>query len=414
MDAYLQYLNSLISNNKKKFNHFGTIPWVKPFNDGEWLNTRNMFLEELNGAILFNNTKPYYNHISKGCLLCGSGGWSCLFITGKCNAGCFYCPAPQTMDETPESQRIKFETPESYAEYISYFGYKGVSFSGGEPLLFPERTIKYLKEVRKRCPQEIYTWLYTNGIQSNPQLFKKLSEAGLNEVRFDIGATGMNLDKVANAFNIIENLTIEIPAVPEETENLKRLLPKMVKIGVRNLNLHQMRLTIYNAPKLLQRAYTYIPAEQPVVMESELAALELMNYAKSNSIDIGINYCSFDFKHRFQKAGYRNRLAHALVQGSETITRQGFLRNMDRESIEYHYYQLSDPCDTYTPYNNLSLTYKNYFVKLIASYHHHFSSLGEMEAVNGIIKDEPENIPANEVLFTIWQHEYIERNLREY
>ena len=70
----------------------------------------------------------------------------------------------------------------------------------------------------------------------------------------------------------------------------------MIKAGVTNLNLHQLRLTKYNAPKLLKHNYTYIHAEQPIVLESELAALEILDFARSENLKIGINYCSFFFK----------------------------------------------------------------------------------------------------------------------
>ncbi len=50
----------------------------------------------------------------------------------------------------------------------------------------------------------------------------------------------------------------------------------MIKAGVSNLNLHQLRLTKHNAEKLAKRNYTFIPAEQPIVLESELAALDIL------------------------------------------------------------------------------------------------------------------------------------------
>lgn len=106
-------------------------------------------------------------------------------------------------------------------------------------------------------------------------------------------------------------------------EKIIELIPKMIKAGVTNLNLHQLRLTPYNAPKLLQRPYTYIPAERPIVLESELAALEIIDRAQKNSCDIGINYCSFFFKNRFQKAGYKKMLAHKLKTKTKRLPSKG-------------------------------------------------------------------------------------------
>ncbi len=290
MEAFDSYLNDLVNQNRNLFNSETNINWLHPYNSAHFQQRREELLKQLEENFLFKETKPYHKQISKGCMLCGLGTWSCLFITGKCNAGCFYCPAPQLSDETPETQGLKFDTAESYAEYIDFFKFKGVSFSGGEPLLFFDRTLQYLKQIRKKCSPSVYIWMYTNGILGDEQKFRKLAAAGIDEVRFDIGATGFKLDKLHAAKGIVPTISIEIPAIPEEKEKLKQLLPEMIKAGVSNLNLHQLRLTKHNAPKLLKRDYTYIPAERPIVLESELAALEIIQYAKQNHLDIGINY----------------------------------------------------------------------------------------------------------------------------
>ncbi|HKI88877.1 MAG TPA: radical SAM protein, partial [Draconibacterium sp.] len=145
MEAFNSYLNDLVNKNKETFSSFHNITWLQPYNSTELRNRREELLRSLEDSLLFKETKPYHKQISKGCKICGLGSWSCLFITGKCNANCFYCPAPQLTDEIPETQNLEFETAEAYAEYINFFRFKGVSFSGGEPLLFFDRTLQYLK-----------------------------------------------------------------------------------------------------------------------------------------------------------------------------------------------------------------------------------------------------------------------------
>src|SRR5690606_31762738 len=167
---------------------------------------------------------------------------------------------------------------------------------------------------------DLYIWMYTNGILATKEKLRLLAEAGLNEIRFDIGATGYRLDKVKLAKGIVPNITIEIPAVPEQKEKIKHLLPEMIAAGVSNLNLHQLRLTNYNAPKLLQHNYTYIPAEQPIAVDSELAALEIVVYGREKALPIGINYCSFFFKNRFQPAGFRKLLTKTSLAADNNIT----------------------------------------------------------------------------------------------
>jgi hypothetical protein len=134
MNAFYQWLNALINKNKSDFAGWPQINWLNPYNSETFLKQRDGLLKKIESS-LFKNTKPYYDHISRGCEICGSGEWSCLFINGKCNANCFYSPAPQIVDEVPSTQGINFEYPANYANYVDYFNFKVVSFSGGEPML---------------------------------------------------------------------------------------------------------------------------------------------------------------------------------------------------------------------------------------------------------------------------------------
>lgn len=415
MDSYYRYLNNLININKREFGRYQGLKWISPWQAAELEAQRNQLLMEAGNQSLFKDTKPFLNHISKGCQLCGEGQWSCLFITGQCNANCFYCPAPQEKDEPPESQGLIFPTPEAYAEYINYFGFKGVSFSGGEPLLVRDRVMQYLKAVRNSCNPDIYTWMYTNGLLANREIFKSLADRGLDEVRFDIGATGYQLKYLEQARNVISNVTVEIPAIPEQKALLIELLPKLVNAGVTNLNLHQLRLTHHNAPKLIKRGYTYIPAERPIVLESELTALEVMAYAQKNNIPIGINYCSFHFKYRFQKAGYRKIIAKKFKNTGEKITEKGYIRLRNGAAINYDGITLHsmENSKLAIPSSLLELTHKKYGVQRSPARKITIDDQHQM-LVADILNNSGSQIPKQDALFEIWQHEYIEKGLRSY
>jgi len=413
MKEYYKWLNALVNSNKNTFVDWSNLRWLNNYSAYEAQEKKEALLEKV-GNSLFKGTKPYYNQISKGCKLCGLGQWSCLFITGKCNGSCFYCPASQQEDHIPTTQGLNFADPAAYAEYINYFGFKGVSFSGGEPLLQFERTLEFLKQVRKKCNPDTYIWMYTNGILGEPQKFRKLAAAGINEVRFDIGATAFRLDKIAAAKGLIPVITIEIPAVPEELEKLKKLLPEMVKAGVTNLNLHQLRLTQHNVKQLSKRDYTYIHAEQPVVLESELAALELITYAREHSIDIGINYCSFHFKNRFQKAGFRNRVASALAKSDDVLSENGYVRQYSNETIGYETIRIFDEKPELITTEELQLSHKRYFYTRRPVLIPAKTDEATIAEIDKLLEKEPDEIPEDPLLFRIWQLEYIERGLREY
>lgn len=414
MEPYNKYLNSLLNKNRFQFSEFAGIQWLNSFQAMKAQEQRNLLTTNNDQSWLFKQTKPYYHEISRGCRLCGEGRWSCLFITNKCNANCFYCPAPQLKDETPATQSLTFDTAESYAGYINQFGFKGVSFSGGEPLLFFERTLHYLKTVRQLCSPDLYIWMYTNGILASKEKFRLLAEAGLDEIRFDIGATGYRIDKVKMAKGIIPNVTIEIPAVPEKKEKLKQLLPEMIEAGVTNLNLHQLRLTKHNAPKLLRQNYTFIAAEQPVVLGSELAALEIIDYALTMNLDLGINYCSFSFKNRYQPASFRRILAEAAAIPGQHITEKGFIREYDGNSIGYKTMVISEKEVAGNNSLKFELPHKTCYIKAETAMASKQLDAEMNIQVDDLLQKEPAEIPSDDLLFRIWQMEYIEKGLRDY
>lgn len=410
MEAFNVYLNDLVNKNKNL--NFGKVPikWLNEYADCEMMDIRNNLIDNELNAWLFENTKPYYNQISQGCKICGEGKWSCLFITNKCNANCFYCPAAQINDDVPGTQGINFNNAEDYAQYVKYFGFKGVAFTGGEPLLFFDRTLDYLKQVRKIAPADIYTWMYTNGILANELYIRQLADAGLDEIRFDIGADLYKLDKIKFAKSVIPNITIEIPAVPEECDKLISLLPQMIQAGVTNLNLHQLRLTEYNSARLLKHNYTYLPAERPVVIESEVAALKIIAYAREHSLPIGINYCSFFFKNRFQQSGFRRQMALAMGILPENITHNGYIRKLANDSLSYSTFSIKEK--DFAGSTKISAGEKIYYAKEENAMNPLFITNDNRSAVEGLLNSTSQAVPVESFLFDIWQMEYIEKGLR--
>ena len=142
----------------------------------------------------------------------------------------------------------------------------------------PDLTLDYMSAVRKRCGDDVHLWLYTNGTLLTADLCSRLRDAGLDEIRFDLGAVRYHLKKLRLAVGCIPTVTVEIPAVPEDEELLKRKMVEMAGAGVNHLNLHQIRLTPYNLGPLTARGYTFLHGEKVTVLESELSALRTVRF----------------------------------------------------------------------------------------------------------------------------------------
>lgn len=275
-----------------------------------------------------NASKQGSQKLSPGCRACLEGNWSCLFITGNCNCRCFYCPTAQDVGGDPGTNNLDFPKVDDYVDYLARFGFSGASISGGEPLLVLEKSLKYLRAIRRRLGDGIHLWLYTNGTLLTADIARRLRDAGLDEIRVDIGATGYALDQVQLAVGIIPHITIEIPAIPEEETLLRGKLAEMADCGVNYLNLHQLRLTNHNYSQLAGRGYTFLHGESVTVLESELTALELLRCSLDQQLALGVNYCSFVYKNRFQGAAGRRRAGAQIAKNHEEVTVAGYLRSL--------------------------------------------------------------------------------------
>jgi pyruvate formate-lyase activating enzyme-like uncharacterized protein len=340
VQAYLKenVRQQLIEANRREYGHlYDLLTFADPEKLASAVAERKELLNWLEQRTCFGyaGTKVDCHSLSPGCRSCGDGGWSCLFINGRCNGRCFYCPTAQDDDGPPVTNGLAFNSPEDYAAYVAALGFSGVSISGGEPLLTPDLTLDYLRAVRKRCGDGLHIWLYTNGTLLTPDLCSRLQDAGLNEIRFDLGAVRYNLKKLRLAVGCIPTVTVEIPAVPEDEGLLRLKMVEMAEVGVNHLNLHQMRLTPYNFGPLTERGYTFLHGEKVTVLESELTALRTVRFGLEQGILLPVNYCSFPYKRRFQHAAARRRAALPVCAPGETVTEPGYLRTTSTTGVRY-------------------------------------------------------------------------------
>lgn len=298
---------------------------------------RNELLQSVSGKVIkhFNESKISTGPLSPGCMTCGKGTWSCIFIGSLCTAKCFYCPQNrnQEKDEPPNESGLIFNNPDDYVDYLEKFKFKGVSFSGGEPFLKFKEVITFIKKIRKRLGRGIYIWIYTNGDLVDEDKLKALKEAGLNEIRFDIAARKYSLKAVKMATGIIDRVTVEIPAVPEDYEILKKCLPRMKAMGVAHLNLHQLNATQQCYKAFINRGYTFLHQPNIAILESEMTALRIIKYALDNKVGLSINYCTPTYKHRFQKKAYRERFQPYIKEKYEDLTESSFIRRLSIQDI---------------------------------------------------------------------------------
>jgi len=292
-----------------------------------------------------NMSKPYLGELSPGCKSCVAGLWSCLYVNGLCTTKCFYCPQDRGQKEEREpfvEDNLYIKHPDDYATYLKTFKFNGISFTGGEPFLVFDKVIEFIEMIRRDFGPSHYLWIYTNGDLVTEEKLTSLKKAGLDEIRFDLSARNYDLAPIEMAVNFIDTVTVEIPALVEDLSFLKANISRWAEAGVQHLNLHQLVETEHNRDALASRNYTSIhrelyPRYFPM-LESELAALELMKHSVQTNTGLSINYCSKCYKERFQKTASRRRFAPSRMKCHEELTPTFYLREIrlrgDLDTIE--------------------------------------------------------------------------------
>ena len=318
------------------------VGWV--YNDLQWFSDeeaqrakeqRNKLLKALSGWITysFQECKLHSGPLSPGCSICGDGGWDCNYTNHRCSRNCFYCPQDRSIKEESESKSegFAFKNPLEHIHYLKTFQIRGVGFSGGEPFLALDRLLAHIAAIRREFGNSMYLWAYTNGDFVDRESLKKLQEVGLDEIRFDLSARQYDLTPIILSKEYIPAVTVEIPAIPEDYDLVKDLLPKMEAIGVNFLNLHQLATTQYNYKAFVLRNYHFLHVPRIPVFESEICALKLLVFARQNQIGLPINYCCQVYKNRFQGRDIRARTSRVVKQGFEEfregeVTSAGYIR----------------------------------------------------------------------------------------
>jgi len=293
----------------------------------------------------------YLGALSPGCRACKNGAWDCIFVTMECNLDCAFCWRPNA----PASGHVGSvfgATREAVAEPYAHAAVHGISLSGGEPFLEWESLADWLVWLTSRYPDRYY-WVYTNGLLVREEQIHRLSEIGLNELRFNMAAGGYThaaaMSSLAAAARLLPAATVEIPAIPEDRERVLSALHGWCEAGVKYLNLHELVYEPGTNSGLMPgarepgrlgdgHAFDFNP-------DSRALVLEVMERVHAERLPLAVNDCSLHSKFR-QLRGRRRMLAPVTKAAHEKLTEEGLLESccMDRgtDCIVFHPEQLNE------------------------------------------------------------------------
>lgn len=198
-------------------------------------------LKNLKGRTFFVGDQQKF---PKGCVSCLFGdGLGGVRKTHQCNLLCKFCYYHDNIDTQEPIPDGMWEIGDTlyYEEDIDLLlsiqkKPSGVAYVYLEPFLEIE---KYYGIIKKLSDAKIYQHMYTNGSLCTRENLKKLGEAGLNELRFNLGAVKCSdkvIENMAIAKEYIPMVGIETPMTPEFYEEFQNKKDKILATGIDFIN----------------------------------------------------------------------------------------------------------------------------------------------------------------------------------
>ncbi|MHA2036422.1 MAG: radical SAM protein [Promethearchaeota archaeon] len=269
--------------------------------------------------------------LPKGCKLCLKGQKTVLFLNGICqrpNHCSWYCPISEERKnkELTFANEIKINSQKGLLEEVNKVDAKGMSITGGEPLseLNLVKTLDYIQYIKSQKGDKFHIHLYTNGINFDKNIAKKLVSAGLDEIRFHPDKE--NWAVIEDALDTGLIIGAEVPVIPnrENLNDLRELIIYLDKIEVDFINLNEFEYCFPNSEFLKERGFYLQKGSIASVINSQQAALDLMkNLAKNVSLQI--HFCSTTAKDYYQLKNRYLRRAKNIKLPYEVITEEGLL-----------------------------------------------------------------------------------------
>ena len=283
----------------------------------------------------------------RGCRSCLLGtGLSAVRRTNKCNLQCRFCYDYGEMDMQPpigeglwEIGGTKFYEDDLELLLSIDKHPTGIAYVYLEPFMEIE---KYYGVIRKFHAAGIHQHLYTNGTLCTAENLRALGEAGLDELRFNLGASGAAdrvIEAIATAKKHIPFVGVETPMTPEYFDTFQRKKAKILATGLDFMNCAELHLNPNNIgnywgePMYMARQGYLSP-----IWSRELT-LKLMRQAAEEHWPVAVHDCSNrtkfarDLNLRAKEGGWFG--ASSYGSEFETIPYAAFLPILEDEDFHF-------------------------------------------------------------------------------
>ena len=317
----------------RKASYGGSVrPLVEIRKDEEIRCDRIAALKKLGIKAIHDDKKLYWRELNSGCEACGSGEWTCFFISSKCTRHCFYCPqCPKVKAEDvgPSVDNRPVKSDQELIEAMRKAPRRACGISGGEPFLVFDRLEATVRALRETFGDDFWIHVYTNGDLVTEKGLRRLERAGLNEIRFNPTDSDYDLTALELACKVFPYVTVEIPAIPCDEERIHDFILAIDRLGVRMLNLHELTANAVSRDEHWKRGLRakndgqlppFLDLECLPIVGSEEMGWRVLEFIVTRELSLNVNQCTFAYKRDVQLRGRDRSLAQAHVAASSDKT----------------------------------------------------------------------------------------------
>lgn len=270
----------------------------------------------------------YSGSLARGCTQCIRGAKMVLFVTGVCDMGCFYCPVSfrrNNRDVVYANERLVTSDQDILDEAASMKAL-GTGITGGDPLIVPERTARYIRLLKASLGSRHHIHLYT-GRPNIPGL-RIVAQAGLDEVRVHPPESiwqrfsGTAFERmVVEGRRLGLRVGLEVPALPGMLDELAALIRSAAEAGAQFVNLNELEVSETNAAEFRARGFVTANDYSNAVSGSD----DVARAVTSMELGVPVHYCPSRFKDSVQLRERIRRMASVVRWSGEVVTDDGTL-----------------------------------------------------------------------------------------
>ena len=208
-------------------------------------------LQSMKGRSLYVGENSLF---PRGCVGCLTGtGLTAIRKTNKCNISCPFCYNFGELDQQPPigegmweigGGRYRVEDMDLLLSIQKKPG--SVCYVYLEPFMEIE---VYPEMIRRFHEAGVYQHMYTNGTLITEENIQALAEAGLDELRINLGATNCADSVIANlsvAARLLPHVGIETPMTPDFFESFHAKKEQILSSGIQFMNCAELHLNPNN------------------------------------------------------------------------------------------------------------------------------------------------------------------------